>query len=108
MMDKFNTLYESIKKDIITDAPKIQTEFNRELSNGWNLFLKNDKKDNNDIPFVLMADDKKFEGSITIIGEDFEVSWESETPLENEGLVSGEELTTALKNMVDNINFNEE
>ena len=107
-MDKFNKVYESVKKDILKNAPKIQTEFNRELSNGWNLFLRNDKKKSNFIPFVLMADDKKFKGKITIIGEDFEIDWESETPLENEGLVSGEELNTALKNMVDNIKFNEE
>lgn len=108
MLNKFNTFYESVKKDILKDAPKIQTEFNRKLTNGWNLFLRKDKKDNNNIPFVLMADNKKFNGEITIIDEDFEVSWESETPLENEGLVSGEELTNTLKQMVDNIKFNEE
>jgi hypothetical protein len=104
---RFDICYESIKRDILMDAPKLQTEFNRELSNGWNLFLMNDKKDNNDIPFVLMADNKKFEGKITIIDEEFEISWESEKPLENEGLVFGEELNAALKNMVDNINFND-
>lgn len=108
MLKKFDELYESTKIELLKSAPKIQTRFNRDLSNGWNLFLKNDKKNNNNIPFVLMADDKKFNGEIKIIGEDFEISWESETPLENEGLVSWDELNTALKQMVNNIKFNRE
>lgn len=107
-MNKFNNLCENIKSDILKNSRYIQTEFNRELSNGWNLLLKMDDIKNNDIQFVVYADNKKFNGNIEIIGEDFEISWETDTPMENEGLIGGEDLNTALKQMVDTIKFSEE
>jgi len=111
-MNKFNNIYEKFKKDIskeeiLDKAKEIQTEFNVKLTDGWNMFIKKDDLKNNKIKFFLMADNKKFDGEITIIDKDYEISWESEAPLENEGLTQGKDLETVLKRMVDEIKDNE-
>lgn len=104
----FNNLYENIKSKFNKDFVTIQTDFNRDLSNGWNIFLKKTKKNADTIPFTLYDNDrKKYTGNIKLIGEDFEIEWESEKPLENEGLIGNSDLYDGLKQMVDLINDTE-
>ena len=103
---KFQESYQKFKKTLFNNAIDIQTEFNIEISNGWNLLLKKDDVDNNIVEFVLMVDGERFEGDMQLVGDDYEISWESESPLKNEGLVQGEDLETVLKRMVTGINFN--
>lgn len=104
----FNKLYESIKSKIDKDFVTIQTDFNRDLSNGWNILLKKTKKDADSIPFTLYDNyRKKYTGSIKLIGEDFEIEWESEKPFEAEGMIGNTDLYDGLKQMVDLLNDSE-
>lgn len=99
---KFNTLYESVKSKLSKQFPKIQTDFSQEISDGWNLLLKRDDSKDDIIPFVLYDNtSNKYTGSIRIIGEDFEVEWESDKPLESEGMIGSETLYGSLKQMVE-------
>jgi len=89
----------NFKTQVMRNAVKIQTKFNRDITEGWNLLLSG--KDNDEVSFIVLIDDgTKLTGTMSLTGKDIMIEWESDVKFSLEGLTFGEDLEEALTEMV--------
>jgi len=93
----------NFKNDVMRNAVKIQTAFNRDISDGWNILLSPKE---NLVEFIVLIDDgSKIVGKMGNVGTDVMIEWEGDYYHSLEGLLFGENLEEALTEMVALINI---